>query len=92
MAFTKVRIDPATGASAEHWDLICINYNHRAQLSEMQFGVWVDKAAHDANLHPVHVEIFSVGSGLAPQLAAGALAFAMNYIKAQPGFEGAVDV
>lgn len=92
MALKKQMVQASTGAKAEYIEMIGINYNKRKELSELIVGVWVSKQEYDANLEPVLTIINVIPSGSAPELASGAYAFTMNYIKSLPEFEGAEEV
>ena len=92
MALKKILTQANTGVKAEFIEMIGINYNKRKELSELVVGVWVDEAAYDANLEPVWMIFKTIPSGSAPELAAGAYAFTMGYMKTIPELLGAVDV
>lgn len=92
MAWTKVIKHPSNGAEASYWEVISINYDHKSQLSMLQIAGWVDGQAYEDGLEPLIVKNWEIPSGLAPQLAAGAIAFITNFAKSQPEFEGSTDV
>jgi len=88
MAWLKEYIDPDTGVSASYWEVIGITYQHREQLSELKVGLWSSADAYAANKATLRVKTYLIPSGLAPELATGALAFVSGYAKSQPEFEG----
>jgi hypothetical protein len=88
MAWIKEIEQTDTGAVAAYWEVIGIQYNHRTQLSVLEVGGWVSQAHYSANKNPLFYKSWEIPSGLAPELAAGALAFVSSYARAQPEFEG----
>jgi hypothetical protein len=88
MAWIKEIEQTDTGAVAAYWEVIGIQYNHRTHLSVLEVGGWVSEAAYTANKNPLFYKSWEIPSGLAPELAAGALAFVSGYARAQPEFEG----
>lgn len=90
MAWTKSIKREDNGAEATHWDVISIVYDHREQLSRLTAGGWVDAQAYADNLQPLIIKEWSIPSGLAPQLATGAVTFVTSYAMGQPEFEGAI--
>ena len=91
MAWIKQFVIEDTGVQGNFWEMISINYNHRKQVSEMVIGLWINQAAYDAEKEPIHFKIYSIPSGLAPELAGGAIAFTSGYARSQPEFEGSED-
>lgn len=92
MALKKQFTDSRTGVKSEYIEMIGINYDKRKELSELIVGVWVDQDAYDANLDPVMTITKTIPSGSAPELAAGAYAFTMGFMKTLPEFEGAEEL
>jgi hypothetical protein len=93
MAWTKTWTDPDTGLSIEgYWEVIGIDYKHQAQLSELRVGCWASAQAYVDHKQPITVRVYSIPSGLAPALAAGAILFVTQYALQQPEFEGAAGV
>jgi hypothetical protein len=88
MAWIKSIKNPQYGAIAEYWEVLSVYYNHRRQVSILEIGGWVDKAEYDNNSSPLLTRSYEIPSGLAPELAVGAVAFVSGYAKAQPEFEG----
>ena len=72
--------------------MIGINYNKRKEISELIVGIWVDQEAYNNNLEPISVLSKTIPSGSAPELAAGAYAFTMGFMKTLPEFEGAEEL
>ena len=90
MAWLKTYTLPNTTLSFEaYWEVIGIVYQHQAQLSELKIGCWANAEDYAANLQPVDVKVYSIPSGLAPSLAAGAIQFVTGYAMQQPEFDGA---
>jgi hypothetical protein len=77
-----------TGVLVPYWEVISVFYSHKNQLSTLEVGGWASKEAYDDGKSPVMVKSWVIPSGLAPQLAAGAVAFVGGYAKSQPEFEG----
>ena len=88
MAWFKDIEEQNTGAVAAYWEVIGIQYNHRTQMSVLEVGGWVSQAHYSASKSPLITKFWEIPSGLAPELAAGALAFVSGYARAQPEFEG----
>lgn len=88
MAWLKEFVDVDTGVAASYWEVIGIEYQHKQQISNLRVGLWVSEAAYNDGKSPIKVLAYSIPSGLAPELAAGALAFVSGYAKSQPEFEG----
>lgn len=88
MAWFKDITEQNTGAVASYWQVISILYNHRTQKSVLEVGGWVSQAAYSENKSPLMTKYWEIPSGLAPELAAGALAFVEGYARQQPEFEG----
>lgn len=91
MAWIKNIEHPDNGAVATFWELIGVVYDHRAQTSVLTVGGWVSQEAY-ASKEPLMVKRWEIPSGLAPELAAGAVAFVSGYAKQQSEFVGATDV
>lgn len=91
MAWIKQIAHPEHGASANYWEVISIYYDHKRQQSVLEVGGWVGQAEYDAGLSPLMTKIWEIPSGLAQQLAEGAIAFVSGYAMAQPEFEGATN-
>ena len=89
MAWLKDIEEQNTGAIASYWEVIGIQYNHRTQFSVLEVGGWVSEDAYTANKNPLIYKSWEIPSGLAPELAAGAIAFVTGYAMSQPEFEGA---
>lgn len=92
MAWIKAIEQELTGVVVEYWEVISINYLHKQQTSNLTVGEWVNQAAYDANKAHVVEKNWIIPSGLAPELAAGAVGFITAYARAQPEFEGSEDV
>jgi len=92
MAWIKSFTHPDTGAEGNFWEMETILYNHRTQLSELRVSVWVNAAAYSASKAPLHTISYVIPSGLAPQLATGAVQFVSGFAKSQPEFEGWANV
>lgn len=88
MAWIKQIADESTGAVAEYWEVIGVVYDHRSQISTLSVGGWVNKLHYNANRNPLLRREWIIPSGLAPQLAAGAVAFVSGYAKQQAEFDG----
>jgi hypothetical protein len=88
MAWIKSYTLEDTGVVASYWEVIGIHYQHREQISALQVGLWISGDAYTQNKAPLQIKTYIIPSGLAPELAAGALAFVSGYAKAQPEFEG----
>lgn len=90
MAWTKEYVQQDTGLTIQgYWEVIGIEYQHQAQLSELKVGCWFSAQAYTDGKYPLTTKVYSIPSGLAPELAAGALAFVTQYAMSQPEFEGA---
>jgi hypothetical protein len=89
MAWIKEIEEENTSAVARYWQVISILYNHRSQKSVLEVGGWVSKDAYDNQKTPLMTRHWEIGSGLAPELAAGALAFVEGYALSQLEFQGA---
>jgi hypothetical protein len=77
-----------TGLTVPFWEVISVFYNHRTQVSHLEVGGWVSKQAYDDGKIPIMTKSWQIPAGLAPELAAGAVAFVAGYAKAQPEFTG----
>lgn len=86
MAWIKEIEQTSTGAVAAFWEVIGIQYNHRTQISVLEIGGWVSEEHYSNNKSPLILKHWEIPAGLAPQLAAGALAFVSGYARAQPEF------
>lgn len=91
MAWLKEIEDPNNGAKALFWEVIGISYNHKKQISVLEVGGWVSEALYNADKAPLIVKFWEIPSGLAPELAAGAITFVTSYARNQPEFEGSED-
>lgn len=91
MAWLKEIEEPNTGATAVYWEVMGIAYNHRTQVSVLEVGGWVSESHYTNNKSPLIVKYWEIPSGLAPELAAGALAFVGGYARAQPEFVNSED-
>ncbi len=87
MSWVKAIKREDNGAIATYWEVISVVYNHRDQLSQLVVGGWVDEQAYLDNLQPLMLKEWIIPAGLAPQLAAGAVAFVSGYAQAQPEFQ-----
>lgn len=76
------------GAKALFWEVLSVVYMHKEQQSNLTVGGWITKNAYDSGLSPIIVKEWVIPSGLAPELAAGAVLFVSGFAKAQPEFEG----
>lgn len=88
MAWIKSIKHPEHGAIALYWEVMTVLYDHQAQSSTLQAGGWVTKQDYDDGMAPLMVRRWEIPSGLAPELAAGAVAFISGFAKQQPEFEG----
>ncbi len=77
-----------TGVVVGFWEVISVFYSHKNQISTLEVGGWVNKDAYDNGKQAVIIKSWHIPSGLAPELATGAVAFVSGYAKAQPEFEG----
>lgn len=91
MAWIKEIAHESHGAIASYWEVVSVYYDHRRQLSQLEVGGWVSAEAYANGLAPLLVKNWEIPSGLAPQLAAGAIAFVSGFAKQQPEFQGATD-
>lgn len=90
MAWIKsIQLENRTVAS--YWELIDVYYSHKSQVSTFQYGGWVDAQAYEEGAPPLLTERHTIPAGLAPQLAAGALAFGTSIIRALPQFAGSTE-
>lgn len=90
MAWLKTYTLPNTTHSFEaYWEVIGIVYQHQAQLSELKIGCWSSAEDYEAKMQPIYVKTYLIPSGLAPELAVGALQFVTGYALTQPEFQGA---
>ena len=92
MGWCKTIEDEKTGVNVTFWEVISVVYNHREQQSDLCVGGWISKSAYDSNKDPAMVKNWTIPSGLAPELATGAVAFVSSYAKTQPEFEGYTEV
>lgn len=88
MAWVKEIEQTETGVLVSYWEVISVYYSHKNQESILEVGGWVSESAYNDAKNPVIVKAWKIPSGLAPELAAGAVAFVSGYAKAQPEFEG----
>lgn len=88
MAWLKEIAREDNAAVATYWEVISIYYDHAKQVSDLAVGGWVDQAAYDQGYQPLMTKNWVIPSGLAPELATGALAFVGGFAKNQPEFEG----
>jgi len=91
MAWLKDIECARTGMIVPYWEVISIVYNHRDQISDLTVGGWASEQAYEDGKDSVMQRSWSIPSGLAPQLAAGALTFVTSYAKSQSEFEGSED-
>lgn len=90
MAWLKTYTLPNTTHSFQaYWEVIGIIYQHQAQLSELKIGCWANAEDYAAKKQPIDVKTYLIPSGLAPELAGGALQFVTGYAMQQPEFDGA---
>lgn len=92
MAWIKTIAHEAHGAEAHYWEVISVYYEHKRQLSILEVGGWVNAEAYNNGLSPLLTKIWEIPSGLAPQLATGAVQFVSGFAKSQPEFEGWANV
>lgn len=92
MAWLKEIVDPNTGATAVFWEVMGISYNHRAQKSVLEVGGWISQEHYNNNKSPLMFKYWEIPSGLAPELAAGAVGFVTGFARAKPEFEESQDV
>lgn len=92
MAWLKSIPHPDFGVSVAFWEVLGVNYDHREQKSLPTVGGWNSQADYDAGKIPLMTKSYYIPSGLAPELAAGAVAFVTQYARAQDEFEGSEDV
>lgn len=88
MAWIKSIAREDNGAVATYWEVISIYYDHSKETSDLAIGGWVDEEAYTNNLQPLMTKNWIIPAGLAPELAAGALAFVGGFAKNQEEFEG----
>lgn len=88
MAWIKNIEDSSTGVVASYWEVISVYYNHKKQESLLEVGGWVSEQAYVDGKNPIMNKAWQIPSGLAPELASGAVAFVSGYAKQQPEFEG----
>ena len=92
MAWLKNITEERTGAIAPFWEVISIVYNHREEQSDLTVGGWVSEDAYNEGKDPIITKNWSISSGLAPELSAGAISFVTSYARAQDEFEGSEEV
>jgi hypothetical protein len=88
MAWIKEITHPDHGAVASYWEVMSVYYDHRRQLSTLQVGGWVSVDEYNSNMSPLLIKIYEIETGLAPQLAQGAVSFVAGYARAQDEFSG----
>lgn len=88
MGWIKAIEEESTGVSVSFWEVMSVQYDHRAQESVLQVGGWISKAAYEAGKAPVLTKSWVIPAGLAPQLAAGAVAFVTGYARGREEFAG----
>lgn len=88
MAWIKQIEQQETGVVVSYWEVVSVYYNHKKQESLLEVAGWVSQQAYEDGKLPVINKSWQIPSGLAPQLAAGAVAFVSGYAKSQPEFEG----
>lgn len=92
MAWLKEMEHETNGSIATYWDVISIEYAHKIQKSIMKVGGWKDQAAYENDKVPIIIKTYEIEAGQAPELARGALAFVVNYVKQQEEFQGYSEV
>ena len=92
MAWLKNIAEGRTGAEATFWEVVSIVYNHREEQSDLTVGGWVSEGAYTEGKDPIITKNWSIPSGLAPELATGAISFVTSYARARDEFEGSEEV
>jgi hypothetical protein len=87
MAWEKSITREDNGAVATYWEVISIYYNHRTQKSILAVGGWVSQSAYENSLEPLMTKSWEIPSGLAPELASGAVTFVSTFAQAQAEFQ-----
>lgn len=88
MAWIKNIAHESHGAVASYWEVVSVFYDHKRQISILEVGGWVSAQAYADGLAPLMTKNWEIPSGLAPQLATGAVQFVSGFAKSQSEFEG----
>lgn len=88
MAWNKEIEQESTGAVASYWEVISVFYEHQRGASTLVVGGWISEEAYNNNKSPLLVKSWEIPSGLAPELAEGAVGFVTSFAMSQPEFEG----
>ena len=89
MGWSKSIAREDNAAVATYWEVISIYYDHAKQVSDLAVGGWVDQAAYDQGYQPLMTKNWVIPSGLAPELATGAVTFVSTFVQAQEEFQDA---
>jgi hypothetical protein len=89
MFLFKRIVNPANGAAATYWKTKSIFWDAEAQNAIYTINGWVDKAAYEGGIAPVHSFIFNVPGGYNPQFGAQANALLLGFAMSQSEFSNA---